>query len=233
MKTKGVFALALVVGLIFHSPSALALDSEQDVIMKGNVRVVLDPAQGGGREGAHGEGVVREKEIVLAFARVLASRLEAMGLEPRLTRETDKEMTPEERATFANRVAPALFLSLQARGVELREAKGLEAFYQAAPPQSANPDEWRAGQFYSQAKSKELALALSERVSREAGMKTRGAREIESPLLGAIASPAAIISLGNLSAPEEAEILASDAGRKKLAEALAKTIADFVEKYKK
>jgi N-acetylmuramoyl-L-alanine amidase len=77
--------------------------------------LVIDPGHGGvdvGATGAHGE---QEKTIVLDFARLLKTKLEASGkLRVVLTREDDVFVALDERVRVARRADARLFLSIHA-----------------------------------------------------------------------------------------------------------------------
>jgi len=76
--------------------------------------VVLDPGHGGIDPGTNPNGVP-EKEVVLAFAKVLKAKLAATGrYEVYLTREDDTFVPLRERVEFAQKKGAGLFLSIHA-----------------------------------------------------------------------------------------------------------------------
>jgi N-acetylmuramoyl-L-alanine amidase len=76
--------------------------------------VVLDPGHGGIDPGTNPNGVP-EKEVVLAFAKVLKTKLAATGrYEVYLTREDDTFVPLRERVEFAQKKGAGLFLSIHA-----------------------------------------------------------------------------------------------------------------------
>lgn len=76
--------------------------------------VVLDPGHGGVDPGTNPNGVP-EKEVVLAFAKILKAKLAAKGTyEIHLTREDDTFVPLRERVEFAQKKAASLFLSIHA-----------------------------------------------------------------------------------------------------------------------
>ena len=78
--------------------------------------VVLDPGHGGIDPGTSSStSGMTEKEVVLTFARVLKSKLDATGrYEVYLTRENDTFLPLRERVAFAQTKAASLFLSIHA-----------------------------------------------------------------------------------------------------------------------
>jgi N-acetylmuramoyl-L-alanine amidase len=77
--------------------------------------IVLDPGHGGIDPGtASGDGTT-EKEVVLAFAKTLRQKLEAMGdYQVYLTREDDTFLALRERVEFAQSKGANLFVSIHA-----------------------------------------------------------------------------------------------------------------------
>ncbi len=93
-------------------------------------RIVVDPGHGGKDPGAIGPTGVKEKDVNLAFARVLARKLkEELGCEVILTRDKDIFLPLEERTAIANRVGADLFISIHANAALNRTAYGIETYY--------------------------------------------------------------------------------------------------------
>jgi N-acetylmuramoyl-L-alanine amidase len=77
--------------------------------------VVLDPGHGGLDPGTKSAAGMTEKEVVLNFARVLKSKLEASGrYEVYMTREDDTFLALRERVAFAQKKGAGVFLSIHA-----------------------------------------------------------------------------------------------------------------------
>jgi N-acetylmuramoyl-L-alanine amidase len=93
-------------------------------------KIVLDPGHGGKDPGAIGVGGIAEKDIVLAVAKKLASKLQTqMGVEVVLTRKDDRFISLEDRTARANAEDADLFVSLHMNASPNSEAKGLETYY--------------------------------------------------------------------------------------------------------
>lgn len=76
--------------------------------------IVIDPGHGGHDTGAMRNGTV-EKEVVLAFSKVLQTRLEATGrYRVLLTRDTDVFIPLDERRAFAEKNNASLFIAVHA-----------------------------------------------------------------------------------------------------------------------
>ncbi|MBQ4626544.1 MAG: N-acetylmuramoyl-L-alanine amidase [Clostridia bacterium] len=85
--------------------------------------VVIDAGHGGTDFGAIFEDR-NEKEDNLALALLVYERLEEMGIDAELTRDTDKKISLEKRCSFANRKRAEFFVSLHRNSAE--GAKGVE-----------------------------------------------------------------------------------------------------------
>jgi len=76
--------------------------------------IVIDPGHGGHDSGARKNGVV-EKDVVLAFSKILRKKLEDTGrYRVLMTRETDKFVPLGERTAFAERNNASLFIAVHA-----------------------------------------------------------------------------------------------------------------------
>ncbi len=94
------------------------------------VKVVLDPGHGGKDPGALGVGGVAEKDVVLAIAQRLKSRLAALpDLDVVLTRDTDVFLALEERTARANAEQADLFISIHTNASENPNLSGVETYY--------------------------------------------------------------------------------------------------------
>jgi len=87
--------------------------------------IVIDPGHGGKDPGASGPGGAREKNLVLAFAKVLRARLLATGkYRVLLTRDNDYFLTLPERVKFARERGAKLFISIHADKFGSKAAHG-------------------------------------------------------------------------------------------------------------
>ncbi len=92
--------------------------------------IVIDPGHGGADYGAVGEGGTLEKELNLAFARVLKSALEdgPRPVEVSLTREDDTLVPLAERSAIARRAGADLFVSVHADSIRHRDLRGATVY---------------------------------------------------------------------------------------------------------
>ena len=89
--------------------------------------VVLDPGHGGSNAGTQGAGL-HEKQLTLALADRVASKLRAKGITVELTRTTDRTLTLRQRAARADEIPADLFVSIHANASPTRTQRGYETF---------------------------------------------------------------------------------------------------------
>jgi N-acetylmuramoyl-L-alanine amidase len=196
----------------------------------GGRRIVIDPDNGGSDTGDKGNGDLLAKDAVLVLAQAIARELTKAGHDVHLTRHGDETVDIAHRAATANYWQADLFLSLQATGLSRPKARGFEIFYPPAPPEGADPGHWYAGQAGRAANSRLWAQALRAAVGESSATYDRGITELPSPLLDAVASPAAILVVGNLAWPQEAELFTDEASRDRLAAAVASAAQLFFQR---
>lgn len=91
--------------------------------------IVIDPGHGGVDPGATGKSGVYEKNIVLAFARELATQLRATGrYDVHLTRDTDIFIPLRQRVAIARNHKADLFLSIHADAIAKPDVRGLSVY---------------------------------------------------------------------------------------------------------
>ena len=94
-------------------------------------RIVIDPGHGGRDYGAPGylKGV-HEKDVVLKLSRRLAKKIrKELGCEVIMTRNSDRNLTLEERTAIANTKNADLFISIHTNAVRDKRAYGIETFF--------------------------------------------------------------------------------------------------------
>lgn len=95
----------------------------------GKIVVMLDPGHGGKDPGAIGPTGLREKDVVLAIARMVRERLARIpGFDVRMTRESDVFIPLEERTAMANEVRADIFVSLHINSSTNRKAEGISTY---------------------------------------------------------------------------------------------------------
>ena len=92
----------------------LAIEPPKTAVAPGKATIVIDPGHGGPDTGAMVNGVV-EKDVTLAFAKMLVGKLEATGqFNVVMTRSTDVFIPLSERVRIARAAAAALMISIHA-----------------------------------------------------------------------------------------------------------------------
>jgi N-acetylmuramoyl-L-alanine amidase len=92
--------------------------------------IVIDPGHGGKDPGTFAKGGLREKDIVLRFAKALKPRLEKrLGCEVILTRTRDVFLSLEKRTAFANMNKADLFISLHVNANDVKKVNGIETYF--------------------------------------------------------------------------------------------------------
>lgn len=110
--------------------------------------VVIDPGHGGEDEGCARAGV-EEKEINLQIGLALRDKLEQMGYEVLLTRETDVEVSLEERANLANAASADVYVSIHQNAWDTSDVTGVETWYHA-DESNPNPESHRLAKLVHQ-----------------------------------------------------------------------------------
>jgi N-acetylmuramoyl-L-alanine amidase len=109
------------------------------------VIVALDPGHGGEDPGAIGPTGLREKDVVLAIALALRSRLNAMpGMRVMMTRDADFFVPLQERVRKARRVQADLFVSIHADAFYRPEARGASVYALSTRGASSSAARWMA-----------------------------------------------------------------------------------------
>jgi N-acetylmuramoyl-L-alanine amidase len=173
--------------------------------------VVLDPAQGGTDVGAHGKNGILEKNVTLALAQIVRTRLLLDGLNVVMTRNSDKTMSFAERAAIANAQPNAIFISLDV-GSSGQVGSAYAYYYDfghvafAAPPVAGGMLSWDLAQRPWEKYSRRLAQLLQ--VEFAVHFKESPELPIGAPVyqLKAINEPAVAIEIENVNAASQATL---------------------------
>lgn len=217
---------------------------------KSHFKVFLDPGHGGEDVGAEGKGGVKEKDIVLALAQLLAQQLRAAGFEVQSSRGEDVFIPLRERARVANEAGSDLFVSLHVNAARSRGAKGSEVFFLSLngadrdatavaklenasvggqPALESVVDsilDDMAQKAYLQ-DSERLAVRIQQQLNRLGGIKERGVKQAPFAVLRGAAMPAVLVETAFISNPKEAAKLKDPAFRKRVAEAITAGIRAY------
>lgn len=109
------------------------------------VTIALDPGHGGEDPGAIGRGGSREKDVVLAIAKRLKSRIEAQpNMRVMLTRDADYFVPLHVRVQKARKVQADLFVSIHADAWIETTARGSSVFVLSEKGASSTAARWLA-----------------------------------------------------------------------------------------
>jgi N-acetylmuramoyl-L-alanine amidase len=179
----------------------------------GQILVVLDPGHGGNDPGAVGIGGLDEVDIVDPVANRVAELLEANGVSAVLTRTEDIEVDLPPRVDLANRLDANLFVSIHANAISLSrpDVNGIETYYYSSGEQ--------------------LAETIHDSLIDATGGPDRGVRTARFYVLRNTDMPAVLIEVGFVTGDDDARRLSNPEYRETLAQAIARGILQYVQRY--
>ena len=208
--------------------------------------VVIDPGHGGDDQGARGPGGEEEKNITLAVARLTAQRLQAANVAARMTRDADETLPLVDRTSAANRLKADVFVSIHLNASQAKGARGAETYFmnadasdaqaaQAAERENASAGSdalqlilWDLAHVANLNASSQLARALQARLNALHSIADRGVKQAPFVVLTGATMPAALVEIGFLSNPGEAQRLLTSEFQNEVAAALAEGIIEYL-----
>lgn len=191
--------------------------------------VIIDAGHGGEDGGAIGVNGVYEKDLNLEIALELEQMLSAMGINVRLTRDSDillydvnsdyeghkKEQDFAARVAIAEEYGNAIFISIHMNSFSQSQYSGLQVYYSENSPFSVS-----------------LAQTVQELVA--ANLQPGNTRQIKPSnsniyLLEKITHPAILVECGFISNVAECENLCSEEYRSRLCLVLCSAIAGYID----
>jgi N-acetylmuramoyl-L-alanine amidase len=214
--------------------------------------IVIDPGHGGDEEGTRSGSGVLEKDLVLDVARRLRSVLDSrLGVRVLLTRDDDRVVPHDERASIANNNKADLFISLHANASPNRSARGAEVFYLSLDGLGAearkmveHPDSkpvpvlgggsrdidlilWDMAQARHLSESAAFAMIVEEELRRRVEMSPNPVQQAPFRVLVAANMPAVLVEMGFLSNPEQERELVSEEFKNRVVQALVEAIVRY------
>jgi N-acetylmuramoyl-L-alanine amidase len=258
-------ATALVVSSVSSGPATAASGSdapsraatapvEQPAPPQGAFRtIVIDPGHGGREIGAVGPSGLTEKELTLDIATRLGNMIvQRLGLDVRLTRDSDIDKELEERTAFANNLKADVFISIHANSYRGRGVRGAETFFlsdratdDAARRVAAIENDalelqgpasgddglqmllWDMAQTAHLQESAVLAEMIQANLNSLGGTTDRGIKQAPFRVLKGANMPAVLVEVGFLSNPDEERMLADPAYRQRIAEVLFSSLSEY------
>lgn len=173
--------------------------------------IALDPGHGGVDPGAPGPGDLEEKDIDLAIARQVRVLLAEAGARVVLTRDGDETVGLYERADLADRAGTDLFVSIHANASPYQATAGIETYY-----------------YPGSSEGRRLATILQRTLVTRLGRPDRGVQAADFVVIRESAAPAALVECGYLTNRQEAQLLAAEEFRLKIARAIADGIIRYL-----
>ncbi|MBN1142557.1 MAG: N-acetylmuramoyl-L-alanine amidase [Deltaproteobacteria bacterium] len=182
--------------------------------------VAIDPGHGGTDPGAVGLYGVKEKDVVLEIALLLAKEIKMrLGIPVFLTRDKDYSLTLRQRLEQADKPEVDALIILHAQSSFRESAEGATLFIR--------PEGGAFGQApHSGEESRQLARKLADTLY-AGGLRVNGIRPASLLPLGEGDLPTVLVELGYLSHPEDNARLTDSEAQKKLAQALYQGIQRF------
>lgn len=139
-----VLAIVLLFAVIFRFCGGITDTSErtglgknaptEPVELRVEALVCIDPGHGGRDTGAIGKENRLEKDDDLRLSLAVGRILESWGVEVCYTRETDADVSLDERSSFANRKKADLFVSIHRNSADSKSVSGIEAWVDKSMP---------------------------------------------------------------------------------------------------
>jgi N-acetylmuramoyl-L-alanine amidase len=212
--------------------------------------IVIDPGHGGEENGSKGGGTI-EKAVTLDVARRVKTLIEArLGLRVLLTREDDRAVSLDERASLANNNKADLFVSLHANAAFVPSLSGAEVFYLAVDEELADARRaaqadsvtlpvlgggtrtidvirWDMAQARHLDASAVLARLLDEELRTRVPMGPRPVQRAPLRVLVAANMPAVLLEMAYLTNAQQAQQAASPEFQTAIAQAIYETVVRF------
>jgi N-acetylmuramoyl-L-alanine amidase len=218
-------------------------------------RIVIDPGHGGRDYGAPGyTRGVHEKDVVLKIARRLAKKIrKELGCEVIMTRNSDRNLSLEERTAIANTKNADLFISIHTNAVRDRRAFGIETFFlnlatdndailvaareNATSTKNISDLETILSDLMQNAKineSSRLAVHVQKSMDRHlrkhySRIKSKGVKQAPFYVLLGAQMPAILIETSFISNPRECKRLNDTAYQDQMSEAIVDGIKEYIK----
>jgi N-acetylmuramoyl-L-alanine amidase len=192
--------------------------------------IAIDPGHGGRNAGRGAQGGRAEKDIALDTAIRLKNALTKMGYKTVLTRSNDADISMDARVGMANNQKADLFISIHASGGNFTTGGGPAIFVLDAEDFSGGPRKgalaWGEQNAPYLPDSMRLSRKLWDALKKiEAGQPV--VHNVRLAGFSGLAMPAVMVELGNLDNQAKAGLLSEDSFRGKVADSLARGIAEF------
>lgn len=174
--------------------------------------IYIDAGHGGRDPGAVGNGI-QEKDVVLAISLDLGRALQSLGYSVYYTRTNDVEIDLEPRVASAESINADAFVSIHANSLAARNSavNGVETYHARGSTVG-----------------KELADYVHAQIIEGTGAGDRSVRSAGFYVIARTSMPAILVETGFVTNPTEAANLDNPSYQKRMAEAIAKGIDQFM-----
>ncbi|WP_166239504.1 N-acetylmuramoyl-L-alanine amidase family protein [Paenibacillus turpanensis] len=214
-KPAGVRIVAQVNGPVAYKISQSSNGMETTIKLKPaetRFKIVIDPGHGGNDSGAVASSGNYEKDFNLTLSNKVKQLLDQdPAVQAEITRSTDVYIPLDDRVAAANGMDADLYVSIHANANDNKSISGTETYY--------NREE-----------SKALAEAIHTPLVQATGFKDRGVRFGNFKVIRETTMPAVLLEVGYMSNASENAVLRTEALQNRVAEAIAKAIADYIKK---
>lgn len=170
------------------------------------ILIVLDPGHGGKDDGCV-KGGVSEKALNLAISLEVQKRLQEMGYQVILTRDSDQFLTLGQRVRAAQKAHADIYVSIHQNSSDLSKVNGIELYYSAM----------HAGE-----DSKRLSELVQQSALETTGAKARSIFEWEELyVIREAAMPSCLVETGFLTNSAERGRLKTSEYQEKIADGIA------------
>ncbi|HEV8581794.1 MAG TPA: N-acetylmuramoyl-L-alanine amidase [Thermoanaerobaculia bacterium] len=214
-------------------------------------RIVIDAGHGGGNTGTHTPQGLLEKDLTLDIAERLERLLLKQSFQVIMTRESDQDVSLEQRGVLANQAGADIFVSIHLNWIQNERSRGVETYYLGPTDDPyltrlAASENRESGysladmrhlleRIYAgvrQDKSRRLADTVQRALFQSLGklspeVENRGVKAAPFIVLLSTEMPAILAEVSSLSNEQEARLLTKPLYRQYIAEALAKGIRDY------
>jgi N-acetylmuramoyl-L-alanine amidase len=191
-----------------HSPS---ITSQKTSSLKG-VKILLDPGHGGEELGSKGPTGYPEKDANLVTSQLLAQELKKLGATVNLTRDTDINLSLEDRVKIIDEQKPDLALSIH---------------YNALPDGGDAINTKGISTFWYHPQGHELAVFLHNYLVEKLNRPSYGVYWNNLALTRPYTAPSVLLELGFMINPWEFEWITNPQEQKQLAQAIAEGINEW------
>jgi len=227
LKTVGLLLLGLTIFMGLNTWKIVFAAEKDKLDVKGKKTILIDPGHGGIDGGGVSRSKILEKDINLAISIKLREELKKNGYNVMMTRETDMGLYSDR-----GRIRDKKLEDLKNR-CRLKDESSCHMFISIHQNMFPQTQYYGSQVWYAKSEgSKMLGHIIQEnlKVDLNNGNKRREKPGLEEfKILRCSEMPSVIVECGFLSNPEEEQKLKSEEYQRKIAQSIAKSVAQFYE----